>query len=98
MQLRSPRKDETPGDQVWWDPAFPQDSGQCVVIEVIKASLDVQEQRGHLEVWPLLGFDVIREGEVGVVGGKPRERTALVWVQLPFQPGCCKQAGCYDSF
>jgi len=55
------------------NPALPQDTGQSVIIYVIKPCLDIQEQGGDLEVWPLQSFDVIGEGEARIVGAKPRE-------------------------
>jgi len=105
---RGPLKDESaapfakegrnPGDEVWRDPAFPQDSGQSVVIDVVKSRLDVQEQGGDLKAWPLKGLDVVGEGEARIIGTDSWERAALVGVQQRFRPGCCEEAGCYDSF
>jgi len=87
-----------PGDKVRRDPAFPQDAGQSVVLDVVEPRLDVQEQGGDLKAWPLKGFDVVGEGEAGVIGTEPWERAALVGVQQPFRPGCCEEAGCDDPF
>ena len=73
-----------PGDKVWRDPAFPQDAGQGVVIDVVKSRLDVQKLGGDLKAWPLKGFDLIGEGEACIVGAEPWKRAALVGVQQPF--------------
>jgi len=71
-------------------PAFPQDSGQSGVVDVVEPCLYVQEQGGDLETGPLEGLDVVGEGEARIVGAEPRERTALVGVQQPSETGRCK--------
>jgi len=85
-----------PGDQVGGDPAFPQDARKRVVFNVNESGLNIQEQGGDLEAWPLLGLNDIGEGEARVVGTKPTERTALVRMQQPLRRGCCEEAGGYD--
>ena len=67
-----------PGNQVIGDPAVPEDAGQSQVIDVIKASLEVQKEGGHLKALPLHGFHVLHEGEEGIVCAQPRRRAALV--------------------
>ena len=55
------------GDQGMGDPAFPEDEGQSWVIDVIKASFDVQKKGGHLQAQSLQGFHVVYKGEAGIV-------------------------------
>ena len=86
------------GDQGGGDPAFPQDAGECVVVDVIEPCLDVQKRGGDLQAWPLQSPNVIGEGEARIVGTKPGERTALVRVQQPLQPRCCEEAGGNNPF
>jgi len=62
------------------DTAFPQDSGQSWVVDVVKAWFDVQKKGGHLQARSLQGLHVIHKGEAGIVCAQPREGAALVGV------------------
>jgi len=75
------QKGRNPGNQVWGYPAFPQDSGESFVVDVVETCFYVQKQGGDLEAGPLQGSDVVGQGEARVIGAEPRERTALVGVQ-----------------
>jgi len=83
-----PQKGRNPGDQVGGYPAFPPEAGQSFVVDVVEPRFYIQQQGGDLESESLQGSDVVGQGEACVVGTKPRERTALVGVQQPLEPGC----------
>jgi len=61
-------------------PALPEDAGQSWVVDVVKASFDVEIKGGHFQARPLQGLHVIHEGEAGIVRAWPREGAALVRV------------------
>ena len=43
------QKGRNPGNQIWGYPAFPQDSGQSFVVDVVEPCFYIQEQGGDLE-------------------------------------------------
>jgi len=58
-----------------------------LVVDVVKPRFYIQKQGGDLETGPLQGSNVVGEGKACVVGAEPMERTALVGVQQPSEPG-----------
>jgi len=45
------------------DSAIPEDAGQAWVVNIVKTSIEVQKEGGHLQGRPRLGFYVVHEGK-----------------------------------
>ena len=80
------------------NPAFPEDTGQSWVVDVVESCFDVEKEEGHLQARSLQGSHVVHEGEAGIIGAQPREGAAVVGVNQTSWAGCEEEACCYDPF
>ena len=76
-----------PGYDVPMYPFGPQCSGELCRVDIVKATLDVEEEGGDLEVKALEETDLVSEGCCGVERGEAGEGTGLVRVEKATGPG-----------
>ena len=62
------------------NPAFPEDTYQSWVVDVVESCFDVEKEGEHLQARSLQGSHVVHEGEAGIIGAQPREGAAVVGV------------------